>query len=208
MIPNSALVPDYSEYQFERLFDVFCRMTLMMDKLKINEEEIQYIRHHPKSFEQFSFGSLNISQWKRLQSFTAFRDSLPGTSELPIKHLYNWVSSKKQRTTEPSAQEIVHDKSLQAADSSLLPSKMSSSTGWNEEQVSQVLKWAYHDEDTSQFGDERTLLQMLEILDFVNKSGVDIDHLYTCTALEPLELSESALEISKNNGQSMFEARF
>ena len=205
LIPDNALIPDFSQFHFERLFNRFRQMALIVNKFKICEDEILYIRDHAELFSDFRFESMNLAQWKRLHSFTTFRDSLPKSDVLPLQHFLNWAKSYKTSLKEADPERIPSSASV----SELLTDKISAATGWNPYQVQQVLEHAdFFDGDISVFSDERALMQVSAVLEFVRKSAVDIPRLYKWTALEALQLFPSSSKTPVTQRQLDFEGRF
>ena len=209
VIPDSALIPDFSGANIEPLFNTFRKASIVIGKFGLTSDDIQYIYEHRDRFDDLDFNSFNLGQWKRLQSFATFKSSLSRAEVAPLHHLFNWASSSKQHLlNESKASNATSESAAQTLD--LLPEKISAATNWNIEQIREILKRAsFYQGDPVIFTDERALKDLREIMDFAEKADVNIGRLYEWAALPPLKVyddSERSLEAKELQFEGNFDS--
>ncbi|KAK3937415.1 hypothetical protein QBC46DRAFT_319727 [Diplogelasinospora grovesii] len=164
-IPSSSFLPNQAEVQLKGVFMCLQKLAIIVNDFKLSSAEVVYIYSHQADFEQIDFVHLSVKQWKRLQQYVEFRNSLPAKTDMTLLELFNWAVNNKD------------------ADKDTLAAKISEATTWNTVQIGQILDHLSFEHLTSgkasNFTNEQNLSKFTQLIALSNKLGVDIPRLFT-----------------------------
>ena len=78
-IPASALLPDYATQGATEAFVKLFKAALVANGFNLSADEVQYLHKQQADFDLLNFNAITMQNWRRLQAYTALRDSLPKT---------------------------------------------------------------------------------------------------------------------------------
>jgi hypothetical protein len=161
-IPSSSFFPEIALSQTVPVFDRLKKTAILINHFKLSSDEVIYICQHPQDFDSMQFNTLSMTQWKRIQAYTAFRDSLPAKTTMTLIDLFKWSSQNPSVKGNTLAQNIA------------------SATMWKPEDITDILSRANFSKDGAavDFKNEVVLVKMARIITLAQKLQVDVPRLF------------------------------
>lgn len=158
-IPSSALLLDYSEGTQEQVvFTKLAKSALLVNGFNLGTDEITYLQAHPSDFDAFDLNAVTLQQWRRLQAYTALRNSLPQT-DTTLLQLFTWASKPD--------------------DAAQLSAHIAATTLWQQMDIDKLLTVHHFDLNRPDaFRNEVNLVKLQKALAIANNIGVDINLLF------------------------------
>lgn len=162
-VPSSAFTPNIALQESIDVFDRLKKTAILVNSFKLSSDEVIYIIENNKDFADMQFNTLSMAQWKRIQAYVAFRDSLPTTTTLPLIGLFNWGSQPQYSNV----------------GSSTLAFQIAQATNWNQTTIETILARANNAGSVgSDFVNEVNLVKIGKLLALSTKLGVDVTRLF------------------------------
>jgi len=161
-IPASALLPDYSTSGAEEIIIKLHKAAILINGFGMNVDEVIYWQTHATDFGAFDFNVVTLQHWKRMQAYTAIRDSLPKV-ETTLLDLFGWASKL----------------GLKPEDAAKLSEKIAAVTGWKKENIEKMVAPEHFDLNRPEaFRNEINLVKLQKALQVADKIGIEIDSLF------------------------------
>jgi hypothetical protein len=165
LIPGSSFLPNRAESELKGIFMSLQKLAIVINNFKFSADDLVYIYNHPDDFDQIDFMHLTVAQWKRLQQFVSFRNSLPRKREMTLLELFTWAENNPDAEKDELANQIAR------------------STLWKKLQVSQILDHISFKTlgscKASSFKSEVILAKIAQLIGISTKLGVDIPRLFS-----------------------------
>ncbi|KAK0651020.1 hypothetical protein B0T16DRAFT_453525 [Cercophora newfieldiana] len=164
-IPDSMFLPNRAQDQLQTIFTSLQKLAIVTNDFKLSSEEVIHIYNHPEDFENIDFMHMTVSQWKRLELYVEFRDSLPPQTAIPLLDLYKWAVNN------PNAprKDVVD--------------RIAAATTWKPTQISQIMDHFLFPTvaggaAASTFRNGVSLRNFTQLIAISNQLGVDIPRLF------------------------------
>ncbi|OCK76022.1 hypothetical protein K432DRAFT_429013 [Lepidopterella palustris CBS 459.81] len=160
-VPPGSFMPQIALDKSLEVFDRLKKTAILVNHFKLSSDELIYIKEHKDDFDGMEFNSLSMAQWRRIQAYVAFRDSLPSTTSLPLIGLFNW-STQNGKT---GGNDLV--------------AQISKATNWKQGDVEAILtRVDFSNQTADDFKNEEVLLKCSKLIAMSGKLGVDIPRLF------------------------------
>ena len=161
-ISASALLPDFSSTGTEEVFVKLYKAALVVNGFSMTVDEVTYWQAHGPDFAAestpFDFNAVALGHWRRLQAYTALRDTLP-TTDSSLLDLFKWAGKPD--------------------DVKKLTDKIAAATLWANDRLQKLMAPAHFDLDHPEaFRNEIKLVQLSNALRVSEAIGADIDRLF------------------------------
>jgi receptor-binding and translocation channel-forming TcA subunit of Tc toxin/ABC toxin-like protein/neuraminidase-like protein len=165
-IPASALLPDFTAEGTKEVFKKLYKAAILINGFELNVDEVSYLQAHGADFDGFDFNDIKLAHWKRLQAYTALRNSLP-KREITLLDLFGWAADKPGDP--PELSEKVNDISVE----------IEKVTVWGKEKIERLIAAGHFNlKDLDAFRNEKNLVKLQKALQVADKINVDIDRLF------------------------------
>ena len=160
-VPSSSFLPQIAKNEVLSVFDRLQKTAILVNHFKLTSDEVIYIHDHSSVFADMTFNSLNMTQWKRMQSYYQFRESLPQRVDLSLLDLFNWAANNLTVTGD------------------VLAGKITQATSWKQVDVSDVLSRVNFSTGlASDFQSEEILVRIAQLITFSQTIAVEIPRLF------------------------------
>ncbi|GFF58704.1 hypothetical protein IFM46972_11182 [Aspergillus udagawae] len=160
-VPASVYMPKIALNQALEVYNRLKMTAILVNHFPLTSDEVIYIIEHKGDFGGMDFSSLSMAQWKRIQAFMAFRQSLPSSAGLQLIDLFKWC------TQNPTAV------------GSALASQISLATTWMASDIEAMLARVNFSVGTgNDFRNEIILVRLSKLIALSDTLGVDIPRLF------------------------------
>ncbi|GFF26059.1 hypothetical protein IFM61606_09622 [Aspergillus udagawae] len=160
-VPGSVYMPKIALNQALEVYNRLKMTAILVNHFPLTADKAIYIIKHKGDFGSMDFSSLSIAQWKRIQAFMAFRQSLPLSACLQLINLFKWC------TQNPTAV------------GSALASQISLATTWLASDVKAMLARVNFSIGTgNDFRNEIILVRLSKLIVLSGTLGIDIPRLF------------------------------
>jgi hypothetical protein len=175
-IPSSVLLPDCSGDE-TALFQLIDKAAIIVNAYKLCVDEITFWNAFDLGGKSNHFNEITFQFWKKLQSYTQLRDSLPKCT-LSLVGLFRWAK-------EPGRYSLTQNKALIAGGAKSanadehVPEQIAMATGWKQADIDNLISGDHFDLMTSScFAEETNLLKLQTALLLRIRMSVSLDRLF------------------------------
>jgi ABC toxin-like protein/neuraminidase-like protein len=165
-IPQSVLLPDYTQAEMDGVFDELVRAGLVTNALNLSADEVRYYNTHLGDGTKASsgFGKMTQTQLTKLCAYATLRDSLPPTAPDSLITLFTWCENNPTLGSQ-------------------LPKMIHRVTGWDPDLIVTIVNGVnYANLDPSYFRDETNIVKLQTLLKAAGQLGVDVQRIFNWTA--------------------------
>jgi hypothetical protein len=173
-IPSTALLPDCVDDE-TAVFQKLDKAAIIVNSYKLDFDEITFWNDFTLEGQTGHFNSLSFAFWKKLQSYAAFRDSLPKCT-LSLVSLFRWA---KEPTRFPLLSSAPVAPGVAPNADEILSERIALATSWKQDDIANLISVAHFDLQTKEaFTDESNLLKLQKALQLRNSTSVSLDRLF------------------------------
>jgi hypothetical protein len=165
-VPASALLPDHTTLGMEEVFTKLYKAAILINGFDLNVDEVIYLQAHGADFGALDFNTATLEAWRRLQAYTALRNSLP-KRERTLLDLFGWADD------EPADPAKLGEKV------NAISGEIEKITNWKKEKIERLIEAEHFDlKNLAAFRNEANLVKLQKALQVADKIGVNIDRLF------------------------------
>jgi hypothetical protein len=162
VIPNSALLPDYSTDAATNVFVELAKAAIFINGFSLDIDEINYLQSHSSDFAKFDVSAITLPAWERVLAYTNLRNSLPKLDKSLID-LFKWASTVPGSGPSPKPAEIALN--------------INKATNWVTAEVAALIE-QLNLSDPVLYLNEAALVKLQTAVTVVDKIGTDIPRIF------------------------------